>query len=226
MPASRPPLLAVLCLLALIGCHATPKASPPAAAHVDTVSELLVGTFDSRDQAARDPENYYEIRLVTIPIWPERTDGRWLYVEQASFSALDRPYRQRVYHLTSVEDGGVRSDVYELPGDPLAFAGAWTRPDDAFAGIGPEALALRDGCSIRLVPADGGGYTGATVGDGCPSSLGGAAYATSEVELRDGLLVSRDRGWDAEGVQVWGVTGDGYRFVRRSQDPPGAENPS
>ena len=98
------------------------------------------------------------------------------------------------------------------------------RPDDAFAGTGPEALALRDGCSIRLVPADGGGFTGATWVTPAPAASA-EPPATSEVELRDGLLVVGIED-GMEGVQVWGVTGDGYRFVRRSMQPPGSEDPS
>ena len=188
-------------------------------AHVDRVAGMLVGDFDSRDQASASPDEYYEIRLVTIPIWPDRKDGRWLYVEQAAFSSLDRPYRQRVYCINEDAFGEVRSDIYQLPGDPAAYAGAWRAHPSPFESLKPDQLEIREGCSIRLEP-HGDGYIGSTSGRGCASTLAGSSYATSEVELQDGLIYSWDRGWDQAGAQAWGATGGGYRFVRRNQSPP------
>ena len=206
----------------LVGCHSTSSVtSNRPADHPDVrrVAAMLTGNYDSRDQAAEAPDDYFEIRLVTIPIWTTRDDGAWLYVEQAAFSALERPYRQRVYHVHHDAVGQLRSDVYELPGDPLSFAGAWRSETDLFADLQPDDLSLRDGCSI-LLGRSADAYLGATDGTGCSSSLGGAAYATSEVELRSDLIVSWDRGWDANGEQAWGATAGGYRFVRRSEAPP------
>lgn len=191
---------------------------------VIAVATLLTGTFDSLDQAAADTENFFEIRLVTIPIWTERTDGRWMYVEQAAFAALDRPYRQRVYRVHRDDTGVLRSDVYLLPGEPLEFTAAWRNPG-IFDAYGPADLELRDGCSILLDPAGDGTYLGATVGNGCSSALGDAAYATSEVELRPGLILSWDRGWTTDGEQAWGATVSGYRFVQRSEFPPAPAQP-
>jgi hypothetical protein len=51
------------------------------------VKSMMRGTFDSRAQAMQDSANYYEIHLHMEPIWEERSDGFWLYVEQAMVSA-------------------------------------------------------------------------------------------------------------------------------------------
>ena len=71
----------------------------------------------------------------------------------------------------------------------------------------------RGGCSIFL-RADGPAFVGATRGEGCSSSLAGAAYATSEVTITRDVLTSWDRGFDAAGEQVWGATAGAYEFVR------------
>jgi len=63
-------------------------------------------------------------------------------------------------------------------------------------------------------------FEGSTRGDGCASSLAGASYATSEVVVTPGRLLSWDRGWDASGEQAWGATGGGYEFVKRSDEAP------
>ncbi|MEZ5976686.1 MAG: chromophore lyase CpcT/CpeT [Planctomycetota bacterium] len=178
---------------------------------VATAAAWLTGTFSSAAQAAEDPANFFDVRLVVAPIWKERDDGPWLYVEQAVATALDRPYRQRVYHLVP-EGDTVRSDVYELP-DAAAAVGCFEQ-DRPLAELGPDDLALRGGCSIWLVRVAGDEFRGSTRGDGCPSTLGGATHATSEVVLGPDALESWDRGFDASGRQVWGATRGAYRFDR------------
>ena len=136
-------------LLGLAGCNAlSPDPGPD---HVARVAEWLSGSFSSAEQAAAQPDDYFDIRLEVVPIWTDREDGPWLYVEQAAAAALERPYRQRVYHVVQTEEGP-RSDVYTLPGDPLAYAGAWQEPA-RFDGITPDTLALYADRRRRLMEA-------------------------------------------------------------------------
>ena len=171
----------------------------------------MTGCFSSAAQAAADPE-YFEVRLVMVPIWRARDDGPWLYIEQAVATALDRPYRQRVYHLVREADG-VRSEVYELPGDSIDFAGAW-RDVAAFDGFAPADLVEREGCAVHLRPAPSGIWSGSTLDDHCRSDFRGAAYATSLITLHRDSIESWDRGFDAGGEQVWGAVKGGYVFDR------------
>ena len=80
----------------------------------------------SEGQAAEDSA-FYEIELEMAPIWSERKDARWLYVEQAMAGHKDRPYRQRVYRLGRLDSGRFESAVFRLPGEKR-FIGAWTDP--------------------------------------------------------------------------------------------------
>lgn len=189
---------------------------------VALLHEYLTGWFDSADQAASDPEGYFDIRLVMLPIWPDRTDGCWLYVEQAATTALDRPYRQRVYRVHRAESGMLHSDVFTLPGDPLAFARTWETSERLLADVSPGDLEVRDGCTIEFEPMSLDTFVGATVGRGCSSTLSGAAFATSSVRITRDLLISWDRGWNDAGEQVWGATAGGYEFVRRGDGAPPA----
>ncbi len=143
-----------------------------------------------------------------------RADGPWLYVEQAVATSLDQPYRQRVYHVTEPEVGLYVSEVFELPEPVLRFAGAW-KCDSLLAGLTPDSLAVRPGCAVHLRwNADRAAYEGRTPGEGCLSTLRGAAWATSDVSLKADGLVSWDRGWDDHGLQVWGAKQGGYQFRR------------
>ena len=150
-------------------------------------------------------------------IWRDRDDGVWLYVEQAVATSLDQPYRQRVYRLTGPRDGVFESEVYAIP-EPLRFAGAW-REERPLAGLTPDDLARRDGCTVYLRWSDGA-FEGSTREDACSSTLRGASYATSAVRAFADRLESWDRGFDADGNQVWGAEKGGYVF-RKEGTPHG-----
>lgn len=196
--------------LPFTGCRSTPKPTPQRA-DIDLLASWMTGSFSSAEQAAADPEHFRDVRLHMAPIWTDRSDGPWLYVEQAMSDSEARPYRQRVYRLAMVKDG-FESAVYELPGDPLVFAGAWRSPE-LVSGLTPQDLTPRQGCSITLRFEDEA-FRGATAGTNCVSTLRGAAYATSEVTIEEDRLISWDRGFDAEGWQVWGAEAGGYVFLK------------
>lgn len=201
-------------LALLAGCTAV----GPYPNDVAELARWMSGTFSSRAQSQAPASEFLDIRLVMTPIWRERDDGAWLYVEQAAAADLERPYRQRVYHLTQNAEGAIVSDVFTLPGDPLRFAGAWRRAD-GFAELSPASLQLRAGCSMTL-QRKGGSWVGATDGTSCPSERGGASYATSDAVVRPHSIESWDRGFDAQGAQVWGSTVGPYRFEKNSERPP------
>lgn len=183
--------------------------------HIVAVADVLTGSFSSEAQSLAD-ERFFDIRLRAARIWPEIDDGSvWLYVEQAVGTAMDRPYRQRVYELVAGSAGSpydVESRVYTLA-EPAAFIGAFDDPE-RFASMTPAVLAEREGCSIYLVHDGLTGYTGATQGDGCSSQLGEASYATSLVILTPETLVTWDRGWTPADEQAWGSDAGPYVFDR------------
>lgn len=192
------------------------QAATPGLEHL---MKWMCGSYSSATQAAADSD-YFHILLHMAPIWEERADGPWLYVEQAVAASADKPYRQRVYHL--LEAGGERfvSEVLELPEPQTRFVGAW-RDATLLASLGPDSLSLRKGCAVRLSwSEDGQCYRGSTVEDACASSLRGAAYATSQVAVRADGLDSWDRGYDDHGLQVWGAKKGPYLFRKESASTP------
>ena len=179
------------------------------------IAGWMAGSYSSSAQSQSDSE-YKNIVLHMKPIWMDRTDGRWLYVEQAMQEAADKPYRQRVYHLVHHDDGAVESLVFELPGDALQYAGAWkqTQPLNELL---PSQLTPRSGCGVKLKAKSATQWSGSTDGDMCASSLRGAAYATSEVTVTESEITSWDRGFDSAGKQVWGATKGPYQFKKQTQ---------
>lgn len=201
--------------MTLTGCASAGQRGE-ARQRVDTLAAWMAGTYTSEAQASTDPDNFINVRLVMTPIWTERSDARWLYVEQARATALGEPYRQRIYQVTAAGKG-FESAVYTLPGDPLDFAGAW-QDAGRFDAMTPQMLTEREGCEIVLVWDEAGQkFTGATVEKNCPSNLKRSAYATSIVTITATGIMSWDRGFDATDTQVWGATMGGYQFVKVSK---------
>ncbi|MDX2197362.1 MAG: chromophore lyase CpcT/CpeT [Phycisphaerae bacterium] len=202
----------------LAGCTATERRDAPAALDgagddLALLKSWMIGSFSSAEQSAADPENFFDIRLEIVPIWRDRDGGAWMYVEQAAAQSLDKPYRQRIYQVTAAGDGVFESAVYELPGDPLAYAGAWKTPEKLDA-IKPEDLQQRAGCTVHLRKQDGATFAGRTIGTGCTSALRGAKYATSEVSITAEGMRTWDRGYNEANEQVWGAKTGPYVFKK------------
>jgi hypothetical protein len=177
-----------------------------------TLKSYMSGAFNSAMQAKNDSD-FYEIHLHMQPIWEERKDGFWLYVEQAIVSALDKPYRQRIYHVSLLDDSTIVSKVFEMK-SPLRFAGAYKNVE-LIKSLSLDSLEARAGCAIFLHARSNGNFVGSTNNQDCLSSLRGASYATSEVVINNEKLVSWDRGWDVNGKQMWGAVKSGYQFVKQ-----------
>ena len=173
------------------------------------LAAYMEGSFSTQKQSINDT-NYFDIRLQMKRIWKDRTDGIWLYVEQAVSTAQQKPYRQRVYHVTQIGKNKFESAVYTME-NPLRFAGDYKK-DNALSGLTPDSLKSRDGCSVFLTKNKKGYYVGATKGKDCPSDLRGAKYATSEVKVYRNKIISWDRGWGEKDEQIWGATNGGYIF--------------
>ncbi len=187
--------------------------SPDATASDAELRELaswMSGRYSSAKQAQKDAD-YFAISLVMKRVWHATGgSGYWLYVEQAMEGQA--PYRQRVYRL---ERSGARlvSKVYELrPSDAQKAVGAW-KEKAPLAWLGPQELAAKEGCSVFLAKHPSGAvFSGETEEKTCLTSYQGASYTTSRVELSATQLASWDRGWDANGVQVWGAVKGPYLF--------------
>jgi hypothetical protein len=186
---------------------------------LDTLIAWMSGSFDSAEQAAAD-RSYYDIRLRMVPIWTERPGGgsgsvRWLYVEQAMADQQTKPYRQRIYRVSAQGGGVFKSEVLELPGDPLTYAGAWKTPV-MFAQLKEDQLVSRAGCAVVLTDRKDA-FVGGTHDRDCSNAVQGASYSTNETTITADALISWDRGFDDGGKQVWGATKSGYVFRRRAR---------
>jgi CpeT protein len=178
---------------------------------LNQLEQLLSGSFSSELQSKEDT-SYFNISLVMLPIWTNRTDGKWMYVEQAMATKLDKPYRQRVYHLQHSGKNTFTSDIYTIK-NALTYAGL-QNDKSKLEKLSFDSLELKDGCTVTLKNINGV-FSGGTDGRSCPSDLRGAKYATTKITLKKGELISWDQGFDANDKQVWGATKGGYIFIKK-----------
>ena len=197
-----------------MGGNTPADAAAPEPAAADEVMRLLAGRFDSRSQSLEQP-SYFDVQLLGCLVEAPELGERVLYIEQAMRGRSSEPYRQRLY---VIEPGAAPSvdavsHVFGLEA-PEEFVGLCSR--GVTRVVSAAEAYERTGCEVELTrTADG--FDGATRGAECRSTLRGASYATSEVELREERITSWDRGYDGEGLQVWGATEGPYRFERQSE---------
>ena len=168
---------------------------------------LMQGSFNSEIQSQVDSA-YYNISLHMYPIWEDK--GNFLYVEQALNSMQNKPYRQRIYEVAQLNDSTFSSAVYTLDVDSL-WIGKWKTPK-AFDSISIKDIALKEGCEVILKRISENHYIGKTGDTTCVSTMRGASFARSEVEILEDKILSWDRGFDAEGNYVWGAEKGPYIF--------------
>ncbi len=181
---------------------------------VKEVLSRMCGSFSTEEQAKSDT-SLYNIRLNMVQFWRNNKNGYWLYIEQSLASEMNKPYRQRVYHLYLANDTVIASTVYELK-NSKQYVGAWNDVEK-FKNFANDSLVNRQGCAVYFHKNQDDSYSGSTTGKECLSSLRGALFSTSEVTLYDDKILIWDRGWNQEKQQVWGSIKSAYIFVRQKE---------
>jgi CpeT protein len=200
----------VLVLLMLLSFTQIKAQNKIKEADLRNLYNLMIGSFSSENQS-KDDSSYFDIRLKMVPMWSE-SEYYWLYVEQAMATNENKPYRQRVYRISKLNDTTIESRVYTIKNGEQYF-GEW-KLENPLANLTIDSLDERKGCSIFLNKINKNEFSGSTNKSDCESSLKGASYATSFVNIYTDMIISWDRGFDKDDNQVWGAENGGYIFVK------------
>ncbi|XP_066335651.1 chromophore lyase CRL, chloroplastic-like isoform X2 [Miscanthus floridulus] len=187
--------------------------------HARAVADALSGEKFSREQARKDPDNFFNLRMLTCPA-TEMVDGsRVLYFEQAFWRSPEKPFRQRFYRVKPCLKE-MKCDV-ELSSYAIRDAEEYKnfcdrqkdqrpQPEEVIADIAEHLTTIylsRCGRGKRCL------YEGSTPPEGFPNNWSGASYCTSDLSIhKNGEVHIWDKGFDDEGNQVWGTKVGPYEF--------------
>lgn len=206
-------LLLIIIFPAAIGAQALPVSKKD----LKAVSGYLSGTFLAESSTSSDSSSY-QIKLQLAPIMQQSKESYWLYAEQALVSSVDKPYRQKVYHLFIEDDTTIVSQPYELKN--LSFyAGSYGDPSK-LATLSIDSLISRAGCGVLLHKYQDGSFRGSTAHRQCFNALRGSVFATMDWVIYPNHFQSWERGWDEHGVQKWGPVQSGYDFLKKESFRP------
>ncbi|MEM7556210.1 MAG: chromophore lyase CpcT/CpeT [Cyanobacteria bacterium P01_A01_bin.84] len=146
----------------------------------------------------------------------------FLYQEQAMVDKLSKPYRQRFLQISSYVLGN-KSGNNSVNKVPTTFSVAF-KPKNLqnwinFCNKKAEPKVVKytqigeKVCTVTLHPADET-YIGKTPSKGCPAKVRGAVRITNSILLRRTGMETWDRGFNAEGKQVWGAKNKPYYFQK------------
>lgn len=206
--------LALATLLGGCGVETSSNTRPPRIPEkVDRLADWLSGSFENATQADADP-TFARLSLNACRVWPDRTDGRWIYVEEAPEGDLDRPTRQEMRRIRIDDQATLVSEVFAFPAGSTPSAGSWRRPENLDA-VDPFLLLPNEGCTIHLTSTEDL-FRGETRGRGCQAPGRDATYVTSDVVISATKISSWERGFTDLGVQVSGSQKGPFLFERRT----------
>jgi hypothetical protein len=183
----------------------------------DEVSRWLVGTYDTRDQAARDAEvPALRMLIVAVPNSRLSFGAPVLYLEEASFAKPDRPSLQRFLRVETDAEGAIVLRTFDLK-DGSAAAGKWRMPAD-LALFGRNDVRERTACAVTLKKT-GDHYEGSAAAVECVPAFLGVKRATSEIRVFSDRVETWDRGFGAKNAQVYGPVLGPYLWKKRSLEP-------
>lgn len=163
---------------------------------IDEFRKRLIGTFENKRQAYRNPSRFAYVRIVHSDI-----DGNLIYGEQAYKHSLNAPYRKFVIEPT-LHDGRLRVKQYRITGD---------RPMPTVK----DSLTYSEGCDMMFNMVDDV-FVGSSEGCEClVPRRGKITYLSSKVKLGINYMQTLDRGYDpTTKKQVWGTEYGPFEFMK------------
>ena len=196
--------------LGLIGvlCIPSPVLATPELDHVRAVVNHLEGKMDTSARTAAGGR--VGVRMTTCKVrLRDRPERVYLYQEQSLKKSLDSPYRQRFLQIEAGEEKDTVISQSYKPINSQKWIGLCDRPERQRVVNSQEMS--QPVCSVLLKPKVSI-YVGTTPPEGCPTKVRGAVKITNMIILHDRGMDTWDRGFDAEGNQVWGAKNESYQF--------------
>jgi len=184
------------------------------ASQMDQIAAQLAGTWKTTElyQTTQTDDGSTQEIFMLMSIAPVAIEGmeNTMYVESVLSNTPWSPFRQAIFQLYEYK-GKVRLRTYTMAvgDDALSVYAGMTASPTYFGGLDKKQLIAT--LDVEL-DANGSGFSGSTPYP-YPTGVGGAVEMTSSVTFDGTTLTTADRGYDANGVVVWGAGEDAsYAF--------------
>lgn len=198
------------------------KPAPPQPAWTDpqlgAIGDMLTGTWKTEKPVSEVGGSGASVDIV-MAITPVAIDGlpNALYVESARADAMHLPYRQSILQLYHSR-GKIRMrtlDPHSITAQNAvgAWVGMWAAKE-LLPNLTRHVSASDFIGTMDMVLTPGDGECKGATPYAYPTASGGAVEMTSEFSVSADRFTTGDRGFDADGKEVWGAPAGGYVFRR------------
>ncbi|OUC15621.1 MAG: hypothetical protein B0A82_06285 [Alkalinema sp. CACIAM 70d] len=189
---------------------------------VEAVAHHLIGVMSTTAQAQAEPKAV-DVTMTTCAIQVTGSPTQnvvYLYQEQALSKSLNQPYRQRFLKISpSPYSPTIRSLTYKPPQlDRWVNFCQKSPPDRQITATDLGEVT----CTVFLKPVVESFdrtrtnhqtmFVGTTPVDGCATNVRGASRIRNQITLHSTGMDTWDRGYDAQGKQVWGAKSTAYQY--------------
>lgn len=111
--------------------------------------QQVIGHFSNKRQVEQDPLiTEKEQEFVVVPIFRDRPNEFWVYLEYFSPSVPEVPFEQRVQEYVRINRDTVLVRIYHLK-NPEKYLNAWCKPDNnILSKLSKDELILNEGCNF------------------------------------------------------------------------------
>ncbi len=171
-------IVALMCLFSSFAYSAVFKSE-----NTVLLKQWLAGTHRSTNDIIQG--RAVNIGLQILPIWQDRIDGEWLYIESRIIDSPNKPFRQRILQLVATPNGLIRLYSYTIP-RASDFAGAYYFPQ-VLASLTQSQLSISNNCELLIELKVTSTFVGETDVDSCITHQGmplmTTFFAVSEVNM-------------------------------------------
>ncbi|QUM82697.1 chromophore lyase CpcT/CpeT [Moritella sp. 5] len=188
-------IVVLMCLFSSFAYSAVFKSE-----HTALLKQWLSGMYRSTNDVIQG--RVINIDLNISPIWQDRIDGEWLYMESRITHSSNKPFRQRIIQLVATPNGLIRLYSYSIP-RASDFAGAYYTPQ-LLTSLTQSQLSISNNCELLIELKVTYTFVGETDPDSCITHRTNTPLMTTFFAVSEVNISFLDGGYDKSGKLVPG----------------------
>lgn len=208
-------IVALMCLFSSFAYSAVFKSENTA-----LLKQWLVGEHRSTNEVIHGRK--VNIDLQILPIWQDRVDGEWLYIESRIVNSPNKPFLQRIMQLVATPNGLIRLYSYSIP-RASDFAGAYSTPQ-LLTSLTLSQLSSSNNCELLVDLKVTGTFVGTTDTESCHGNRSSSPLMSTFFAVSAVNISFLDGGYNELGVVVPGRLDIPVTFLKFSDYALNIEN--